>query len=109
LSHAAAEGDVAAIHVFQAPGASVDARTADGSTALHAAAVTGQLGVTEMLLSRGADPNAVNRSGDSPLASAEFAHQSEVARVLRERGARWTSGTEAEREAVGKELRRRMP
>jgi ankyrin repeat protein len=67
----------------------VDARdTRDGQTALHGAAVEGQVKVIEYLVSRGADVNAVDRFGDSPLEVAITGKHNEAAQVLADHGGR---------------------
>jgi hypothetical protein len=94
LSLAASRGDLSTMRAFLTHGTAVDARKADGSTALHAAAIGGQRDAAELLLIRGANPNAVDNDGDSPLAVAESARQQDVARLLRARGAVWISGSD---------------
>jgi hypothetical protein len=94
LSLAASRGDLSTMRAFLTHGTAVDARKADGSTALHAAAIGGQLDAAELLLIRGANPNTVDNDGDSPLAVAESARQLDVARLLRARGAVWISGSD---------------
>jgi hypothetical protein len=97
LSLAASRGDLTTMRAFLTHGVAVDARKADGSTALHAAAIGGQHDAAELLLTRGANPNAVDHDGDSPLAKAELAHQLDVARLLRARGAVWITGPAGQR------------
>ncbi len=74
-------------------GTVVDAESYSGSTALHSAASTGQLGVCRLLLEQGADINKINRSGDSPLAYAESQGRTAVADFLRAHGAKSIRGT----------------
>jgi ankyrin repeat protein len=52
-------------------GASVQARSLEGATALHLAAQWGNRSVVECLLDHGADPRAVDRHGRTPLDFAE--------------------------------------
>jgi ankyrin repeat protein len=58
-----------------------------GATALHWAALRGQLGVAQLLLASGASPQARNKDGETPLQVAERAKKPEVAQLLRGGGA----------------------
>lgn len=69
-------------------GVPVNARAHDGTTAVHAAAVGGNVDVLQLLVSRGADLNAVGSYGDSPLnAAIEMKHTAAIA-FLTAHGAR---------------------
>jgi ankyrin repeat protein len=70
-----------------AHGADVSAVDADGDTALHGAAKSGNVEIMRLLLDKGANPNATNRQGGTPLMwVAVFGHD-EAARLLLSRGA----------------------
>ena len=70
-----------------AHGADVSATDADGDTALHGAAKSGNVEIMRLLLDKGANPNATNRQGGTPLMwTAVFGHD-EGARLLLSRGA----------------------
>jgi uncharacterized protein len=70
-----------------AHGADVSAVDADGDTALHGAAKSGNVEILRLLLDKGANPNATNRQGGTPLMwTAVFGH-GEAARLLLSRGA----------------------
>jgi ankyrin repeat protein len=61
---------------------------ADGASALHLAALLGDLESARALLDRGADLHAVNPQGGTPLRSAADQGRTEMVRFLLERGAR---------------------
>ena len=70
-----------------AHGADVSAVDADGDTALHGAAKSGNVEIIRLLLDKGANPNATNRQGGTPLMwTAVFGHD-QAARLLLSRGA----------------------
>lgn len=70
-----------------AHGADVNAQDADGDTALHSVAQTGNIGIMQRLLDKGANPNVKNKEGGTPLMwAAVFGHQ-DAARLLLSRGA----------------------
>lgn len=104
LSMSSARGHERVVDVLLAKGVQINARTHEGSTALHAAAGSGQMSLVWLLTERGADINAVNRYGDSPLAQAESNNQSEVVEFLRGQGAKLIRGTDEQRERVVREI-----
>ena len=68
----------------------IDARDADGSTALHCAVWKGHQAMVAFLLGAGADVNAHNRNehwGTTPLHAAAHANQAAIAELLIEHGA----------------------
>lgn len=98
LQVAAIHGQSQVVGALIGLGADVNARSADGVTALHyaaggrgvsAALPAGNLVVLEMLLDHGADLEAVDgQHGGTPLGWAEFHGRNEIARALRARGAK---------------------
>lgn len=82
------DGNLRAVESFLAAGIPIDVRSADGETALHAAATSAQAEIASALLARGADPDALDGKGQSPLAAAERAGAFEVALVLLQHGSR---------------------
>ncbi len=75
------------MHLLLARGASVDARTDDGSTSLIVASEAGHLDVVRELLARGADANARSNDGFTALHQAGWKGHAEVVRELLSRGA----------------------
>jgi hypothetical protein len=67
--------------------ADLEARDADGRTALMLAVTHGQLAAVEALLAHGADPNAADIHGVTPLQAALAARQPAIAAALRRAGA----------------------
>lgn len=82
----------------------------DNGTALHGAAVEGDLAVIEFLLARGADVNAINPYGDSPLANAMTAtnNAAETQALLTKHGGTLIKGSEEQRSRVIREQARRQ-
>jgi ankyrin repeat protein len=68
-------------------GADVKLVDADGDTALHGAAETGNVEIIRLLLDKGADVNAKNKEGGTPLMWAAVFGNDEAARLLLSRGA----------------------
>ena len=81
--------DVSAARKFinQAPRRINEQRPSDGTTALNAAALRGNLEMVKLLIRRGAKVNATNRDGNTPLHAAVFLCQTEVVKYLLEKGA----------------------
>ena len=92
LLAAAKNGDIEAVKQHLADGADVNAKTADGTTPLHNAAVYGHTEVAELLISNGADMNAIivsgRNQGKTPLDLAIWRKKNETADLLREHGGR---------------------
>lgn len=70
LMHAVHKNQKAAVAALLAAGAKVDARTADGTTALMMASGYGQLENVKALLAAGADPHLENHDNLDPLWAA---------------------------------------
>jgi hypothetical protein len=93
---APAAGAAPAADVDEAPvagvraegGAAVDARDAQGRTALLRAVVAGRVDHVKLLLQRGADPTVADASGRTPLALALAEGREDIADALRRAGAR---------------------
>ncbi len=69
------------------PRADVNARTADGTSALHWAAYRNDLDLVNRLLAAGADVNAKNDYGSTPLSEAAVVGNVQVLRKLLSAGA----------------------
>jgi hypothetical protein len=88
LRRAAATGDTAALNSQLAAAGDIDARDAQGRTALFLATLHGHQRAVAALLAHGADPNAADARGATPLAAALAAGEPEIATLLRQAGAR---------------------
>lgn len=88
LRRAAGAGDTSALNAQLAVAGDVDARDAQGRTALFLATLHGQKSAVAALLAHGADPNATDAQGATPLATALAAGEPEIAAMLRRSGAR---------------------
>ena len=85
---AAKRGDIESLKAELRAGADVNAAQADGFTALHWAAKTGNREVAEVLIAAGADIRATTRLGSHmPLHVAAATGKAEVAEALLEAGA----------------------
>ena len=83
LIRAARAGELREVRELLRQGANVDARAADGATALHWAAHGADLRVADLLLEAGADVAITNRYGVAPLALASLNGQAAmVVRLL---------------------------
>ncbi|MEB3197876.1 MAG: ankyrin repeat domain-containing protein [Candidatus Sericytochromatia bacterium] len=87
LAAAAAHGDVNQVRALIANGADLNARDAEGYTALTWAAQFGRAPVVEYLLARHAQPNVVDRWGYTPLMWALQQGHTPTAALLLSRGA----------------------
>jgi len=80
-----------------ADGADVNAKDRNGSTTLHAAALTGHKEIVELLIANGADVNAKNNGGKTPLDWAINFKHPETANLLRKHGGKTGEELKAER------------
>mmetsp|Transcript_21361 Transcript_21361/g.36396 ORF Transcript_21361/g.36396 Transcript_21361/m.36396 type:complete len:279 (+) Transcript_21361:71-907(+) len=87
LHELAGQGDVLGMEELLAAGAAVNARDAEGCTALHFAADRGQLNAARTLLPAGADLDAQDTDGSTPLHYSALCGHEEVAKLLLEAGA----------------------
>ena len=86
LMVACSAGQLAAVEVLL-PAASVDARSAEGCTALYLAAETGDLGIVRLLVARGAGVALAASDGGTPLMMASGNGDEPCVRALVESGA----------------------
>lgn len=84
----APSGDSAPSQVLLSDAAAIDARDAQGRTALMLAVLQGRLDTVVSLLRRGADPNAADLAGMTPLQAALANQKPDIAEALRRAGAR---------------------
>jgi ankyrin repeat protein len=87
LEQAVRRGDLAAVRLALEAGTDVDARDAQGQSALMLAAHRGDLALVELLLAQGADPDQRAKYGLSALMLAALAGHEAVARALARAGA----------------------
>jgi hypothetical protein len=88
LRRAAAAGDLGALKAGLAGAGDIDARDAQGRTALMLATLDGQADAVAVLLAHGADPSAADTHGTTPLQAAVAADEREIIAMLRRYGAR---------------------
>ena len=69
-------------------GAKINAKTANGTSALWLAVYLGKIQLVESLLEAGAEPNTVNGKGQSVLALAKQKQRDDVATTLIRHGAK---------------------
>ena len=84
------------VHELLLHGADPTGHGSDGSTALHMAAMAGNLGVVELLIEHGADVNAAKNGAAPPAHSAYIQGHFGVARFLESSGAVAPTGDERE-------------
>ena len=104
FTYAAATGDLRTVKAFLGRGVSLNTQGRDG-TALHGAAVEGELEVIEFLISQGADVNAISPYGDTPLVGAMEAKKraAETQALLSKYGGKLIRGSEEQHDRVIKE------
>jgi ankyrin repeat protein len=88
LREAAQRGDVPTLQRLVAAHVDINARDANGRTALMLAVLQGQKEAVDTLLAAGADPNAADSSGTTPLRAALAGAHSAIATALEQSGAR---------------------
>ena len=87
LIQAAKNGNIELVKGALDNGANVNAKDADGWTALHQSALYGPKEVVELLITKGADINAKERDGWAPLDQAAYNGHIEIAELLISKGA----------------------
>ena len=87
LPQAAANGELATVDRLLLAGVDINARDADGNTALHLCSKHSHLDVAQNLLDNDADVNAVNNEGLSALAMVARDGHVDFARFLIDHGA----------------------
>lgn len=85
---AAERGDLTALEALREKQTNIDARDAEGRSALMLAIEHGQSNAVSALLADGADPNAADARGTTPLQAATAGGQSAIIATLRRYGAR---------------------
>jgi hypothetical protein len=88
LREAAQSGNVQRLETLLAEHIDIDARDANGRSALMLAVLHNQKEAVTSLLAAGADPNAADTAKTTPLAAAIAAARPEIATALRRAGAR---------------------
>jgi hypothetical protein len=88
LRHAASAGDLTALQDALTGASDIDARDAQGRTALMLATLNGQADAVAVLLAHGADPSGADAHGTTPLQAAVAADEREIIAMLRRYGAR---------------------
>jgi Ankyrin repeats (many copies) len=97
LVYAAYDRDFRLVTAMLSHGVSIRATDrSEWRTALHAAAIAGDLRTIQFLVSSGADVNALDRDGDSPAELAASRGHQECAAFLQEHGGKRISGDEAQ-------------
>ncbi|MBU0677884.1 MAG: ankyrin repeat domain-containing protein [Verrucomicrobia bacterium] len=80
---AAETGDLRMLNLFAEYGADMHARTSDERTALHLAAMQGQVDAIRWLIGRGFSVSAIDDDGDMPLTSAaDHGHEDAIGVIL---------------------------
>jgi ankyrin repeat protein len=87
LQNAARDGDEKMVRALLRKGEDIEAKDANGWTALYAASYHGHLPIVKMLLEKGADVNAKDNSGRTALYGAAVNGQEDTATLLLENGA----------------------
>jgi hypothetical protein len=101
FTYAAATGDLRTAKAFLNNGVDINSQGREG-TALHGAAVEGEIEVMEFLIAHGANVNAINAYGDTPMANAIQAskHATESQALLTKYGGKYVRGSEEQRNRV---------
>jgi hypothetical protein len=101
FTYAAATGDLRTVKAFLDRGVDINSQSRNG-TALHGAAVQGEIEVIEFLIAHGADVNAINAYGDSPMANAMEACEraAETRALLTKHDGTLVRGSEEQRKRV---------
>lgn len=107
LVYAAYDRDFRTVKAMLAHGVSIRATDhSEWRTALHAAAIAGDLRTIQLLVSSGADVNALDRAADSPTELAASRGHQECASFLQEHGGRSIRGDESQhRKAIEDKVR----
>jgi ankyrin repeat protein len=87
VADAVMRGDAAAVRTLLAQKADVNAKQADGATALHWAVYRGDAALTGLLLQAGANPRAANSEGATPLSLAGLSGNAAIVESLLTAGA----------------------
>jgi cytohesin len=92
LIDAAKNGDIEAVKQHLAAGADVNAKSGDGTTPLHNAAIYGHNEIAELLIANGAEVNAIivsgRNQGKTPVDLAIWRKKTATADLLRKHGGR---------------------
>jgi hypothetical protein len=97
LVYAAYGKDYRTVEAMLSHGVSIRATDhSEWRTALHAAAISGDLRIIQFLVASGADVNALDRAGDSPIEFAASRGHMECASFLQEHGGKRIRGDEAQ-------------
>ncbi len=88
LMKAAWDGTTEIARLLVARGADVNAKSGDGTTALHQAGSNEHLAIVRLLLESKADPNRVNSYGQTVLSNAAAAGNAELVELLMRHGAK---------------------
>jgi ankyrin repeat protein len=88
LREAAQSGNITRLNALLAERIDIDARDANGRSALMLAVLHDQQQAVNSLLAAGADPNAADSTGTRPLQAAIVGARPEIVAALRRAGAR---------------------
>ena len=104
LINAAYDKDFRTVQAMLSHSVSISATDhSEWRTALHAAAIAGDLRMIQFLVSNGADANALDRAGDSPAELAVSRGYQECASFLQEHGGKRIRGDEAQHQQAIKD------
>ena len=85
---------IAILETLLSHGIDIETADEDGYTALHCAALSGNLELAKVLISKGANVNAKNNWGDNPLDSAASGGYLEMAKLMLQKGTKVNSEEE---------------